>query len=45
MAIVKKISQGWIIVSEHTGIPLMNRIFKSRMAAENFAQKFSPGMY
>ena len=45
MAIVKKISQGWIIVSEATGIPLLNRIFHSRSAAQNYASKFSPGMY
>ena len=45
MAIVKKISQGWIIVSENTGIPLVNRVFSSKIAATNFAQKFSPGMY
>jgi hypothetical protein len=45
MAIVKKISQGWIIVSEHTGIPIVSRVFASRSAARTFAQKFSPGMY
>jgi len=45
MAIVKKISQGWIIVSENTGIPIMNRVFASRNTAQTFAQKFSPGMY
>lgn len=45
MAIVKKISQGWIIVSENTGIPLVNRVFSSRMAAQNYAAKFSPTMY
>lgn len=45
MALVKKVSQGWIIVSDNTGIPLINRIFSSKMAAQNFAQKFSPGMY
>lgn len=45
MALVKKTPQGFIIVSEATGIPLINRVFKSRMAAQNFASKFSPGMY
>jgi hypothetical protein len=45
MAIVKKVAQGWIIVSENSGIPLVNRVFHSRSAAQNYASKFSPNMY
>lgn len=45
MAIVKKIRQGYIIVSENTGIPMVNRVFTSRLAAKNYAAKFSPGLY
>lgn len=45
MAIVKKIAQGWIVVSEMTGIPLINRVFNSKIAAKNYAAKFSPSMY
>lgn len=45
MAIVKKIAQGWIVVSEITGIPVINRVFYSRTAAKNHASKFSPNMY
>lgn len=45
MAIVKRIAKGWIVVSEHTGIPLINRVFTSRIAAQSYAAKFSPGMY
>ena len=45
MAIVKKISQGWIVVSEATGIPVVNRIFNSKQAAKNYAASFSPGLY
>lgn len=45
MAIVKKISQGWIIVSENTGIPMMNRVFSSKSAAQYFASKLSSSLY
>ncbi len=45
IAIVKKVSQGWLVVSEHTGIPLVDRVFHSRISAKNFAAKYSPGMY
>jgi len=45
MAIVKKVNSGWIIVSESTGLPLLNRIFNSRGAAKSYASKISPGFY
>lgn len=45
MAIVKKIAQGWIVVSENTGIPLVNRIFHSKSAAKSFASRLTPGFY
>lgn len=45
MAIVKRISQGWIVVSEATGIPLVSRVFHSKLAAKDYAAKYSPSMY
>lgn len=45
MAIVKKVKNGWIVVSEGTGIPLVNRVFNSKSAATSYASKLTPGFY
>lgn len=45
MAIVKKIPSGWMVVSERTGLPLIQRIFNSKGAAKAAASRISPGFY
>lgn len=45
MAHIKKVRAGWIVVSDSSNDPVINRVFKSRIDALHFAQQFSPGNY
>lgn len=45
MAIVKRVNNGWIVVSANTGIPIIDRVFNSRIAARNYAARSSPRNY
>lgn len=45
MAIVRRVRDGWIVVSEFTNEPLVNRVFRSKALAEQFAAQYGPGNY
>lgn len=45
MAIVKKVPRGWIVVSANSGLPVIDRVFHSLLAAKNYAARLNPGMY
>ena len=45
MAIVRRVKAGWIVVSEQTNQPLINRVFKSKDLALQFAAQYGPGNY
>ena len=45
MAIGRRVKAGWIVVSEGSNEPLINRVFRSRDLALQFAAQYGPGNY
>lgn len=45
MAIVKRVKTGWIVVSEYTNQPLINRVFRNKALALQFAAQYGPQNY